>query len=429
MDWHLRRRAARPAASTDVSAARPARVSRRPATFAAFEVPIYRRYFVGLVLYVLGHRSEYVTYAWIVWELTTDPLYLGLLGLAQGAPYILLQLGGGVVADRTNRLVLLRWTTLFTATGLVVAFALSVTGLARVEHLLVLAALSSAVRSFDDPSRQALLPQLVDRARLPNAVALGSIPWQGGRVLGPSIAGVLIAALGGPAGFAFAAGCTFAALGVYSRLRVRSTAPTVAGGVAGELMTGLRFLGGNYLFRSLIGLALFNSLFGMSYLTLLPIFADRYFDAGSEGYGLLQAATGAGSIAATLLFATLAHHIPRRGMAVLIAAAGFGLLLILFSLSASLPLAFAVLMLVGAGGTLYMTQINALLQERVPDQLRGRVMSAFTLCYNMVPFGGVLAGGLAAAVDARFAVLAGGALVAATALLILVSSSRLRAVP
>ena len=400
-----------------------------PATFAALSSPVYGRYWVGLVLYVLGHRSEYVTYAWLVWELTSDPLYLGYLGLAQGAPFVLLQLGGGVLADRTDRLRLLRWTTFCTAGSLSVAFALSATGLARVEHLLLLAALSSAIRSFDDPSRQALLPQLIDRERLPNAVALGSIPWQGGRVLGPSITGVLIAAFGGPSGFAFAAGSTFAALGLYSRLRVDSAAKGGDRHVGRELTAGLRFIGGNYLFRSLISLALFNSLFGMSYITLLPIYADQYFGAGSEGYGLLQAATGAGSIVATLLFATLAHRVRRRGLAVLVAAAAFGLLLIVFAQSTTLPLAFSMLLLVGFSGTLYMTQINALLQERVPDQLRGRVMSSFTLCYNLVPFGGVLAGGLAAVVDARFAVLAGGALVAATALLLFVASSRLRAVP
>jgi MFS family permease len=196
-----------------------------------------------------------------------------------------------------------------------------------------------------------------------------------------------------------------------------------------QLTAGLAFIGGSYLFRSLIGLALFNSLFGMSYLALLPIYADLYFGTGSEGYGLLQAASGAGSIAATLLLAAMAHRMRRRGLAVLLAAACFGLLLIMFAQSPTLPFAASILLLIGFSNTLYMTQINTLLQEQVPDRIRGRVMSSFTLCYNLVPFGGVLGGALAAAVDARFAVAVGGAMVAATALLLAASSSRLRAVP
>ena len=404
------------------------RRSGRAATFAALGSPIYRRYWIGLVLYVLGHRAEYVTYAWLVWELTNDPLYLGYLGLAQGIPFVLLQPGGGVLADRTNRLWLLRATTTCTGIVLTTAFALTVSGLAQVEHLLVLATLGSIFRSFDDPSRQALLPQLIDRARLPNAVALGSIPWQSGRVIGPSITGLLIALFGGPVGFGFGAAVTFASLALYSRLRVPTARLTNGPGLRGELTEGLRFILGNYLFRSLIGLALFNSLFGMSYLTLLPIYADRYFEAGSEGYGLMQAAQGTGSVLATLTLATLAHRAKHRGVALLLGAAAFGLLLMAFSRSASLPLALPILLLVGMSNTSCMTQINTVLQEKVPDHLRGRVLSAFTLCYNLVPFGGVLGGALAAAVDARFAILLGGALVAALALVLLGTNSRLRAV-
>jgi MFS family permease len=399
-------------------------------TFAALSAPTYRRYWIGLVLYVLGHKAEYVTYAWMVWELTADPLYLGYLGLAQGAPFVLLQLGGGVLADRIDRLRLLQVTTLCTAAVLVVAFALTVSGLARVEHLLLFGALNSIFRSFDDPSRQALLPQLIDRARLPNAVALGSVPWQGGRVLGPSLTGVLIAAAGGPIGFACAAGVTFAALVLYGGIRIEAGKQLATGtGVARELADGLRFIGRHPLIRNLIGLGLFNSLFGMSYVALLPVFADLYFAAGSEGYGLMQAAHGIGSVVATLIVATLAHRSRHRGLTVLLAATAFGMLLMTFAQSPTIAFALPILLLLGLSNTLYMTTINTVLQEQVPDHLRGRVMSYFTLCYNLVPFGGILAGGLAALVDARFALLVGGTLVTAAAVALLASSRRLRSTP
>src|SRR5215475_9613410 len=180
-------------------------------TFAALKARNYCFYWVGLVFYVLGQRAEYVTFAWMTWEVTRDPLSLGYLGLAQGAPLVLFQLFGGVLADRTDRLRLLIVTQIATAITLTGAFALSMLGIARLPHLLALAALSSIFRAFDEPTRMALIPQIVERDRLPNAIALGSIPWQAGRMIGPSITGLVIAALGGPAGFGLAAASSYAA--------------------------------------------------------------------------------------------------------------------------------------------------------------------------------------------------------------------------
>ena len=199
-------------------------------------------------------------------------------------------------------------------------------------------------------------------------------------------------------------------------------------GVGRELAAGLGFIRRNPLIRDLISLGLFNSLFGMSYVALLPVFADVYFAAGSEGYGLMQAAHGIGSVVATLTVATLAHRSGRRGLTVLLAATGFGVLLMAFAQAPSLALAVPILLLVGLSSTLYMTTINTVLQEQVPDHLRGRVMSCFTLCYNLVPFGGILAGGLAALVDARFALLVGGLLVTATTGSLLVTDRRMRSI-
>ena len=137
---------------------------------------------------------------------------LGYLGLAQGVPLVLFQLYGGVLADRIDRLRLLLVTQILTALALTAAFILAVLGQVRLPHLLVLAVLSNTFRAFDEPSRLSLIPQLVDRARLSNAIALGSIPWQAGRMIGPSIAGILIAAFGGAVGFAMAAGASYIAL-------------------------------------------------------------------------------------------------------------------------------------------------------------------------------------------------------------------------
>src|SRR5262249_2255317 len=141
----------------------------RLSTFAALRGRNYRFYWLGLVLYVLGHRAEDVTFAWITWGGAKSPLALGYLGLPPGAPIGAFQLFRGVVADRTNRLRLLLATQILTALNLTAAFVLTISGLARLEHLLVLAALSSTFRAFDEPSRMALVPQLVPRERLANA--------------------------------------------------------------------------------------------------------------------------------------------------------------------------------------------------------------------------------------------------------------------
>jgi MFS family permease len=398
----------------------------RLSTFAALKGRNYFLYWLGLVFYVLGHRAEYMTFAWITWEVAKDPMALGYLGLAQGVPLVLFQLCGGVLADRINRLRLLLVTQIAIAVTLTVAFVLTVLGLARVEHLLIMAALSGSFRAFDEPSRMALIPQLVARERLPNAIALGSIPWQAGRMIGPSITGILIAAFGGAIGFGMAAAASYIALGLYSRLQLSSDAPAHDGRhVLRQFAEGLGFVAHSFVFTSLIALALFNSLFAMSYLTLLPVFADKYFGAGSAGYGWLSAAHGAGSLCATLLVATIAHLIRRKGTALLIGATCLGLVLMGFSQAPAMRVALPLLVLVGFCNTFYLMQVSTYLQQEVPDHLRGRVMSLYALCWNLLPLGGLVAGALAAAVSARFAVLIGGGVVAANAALFL-TSRRLR---
>jgi MFS family permease len=391
-------------------------------TFAALRVPNYARYWVALVFYVFGYRAEYVTVAWIVWEVTQSPLTLGYLGLAQGVPLIVFQLVGGVVADRADRLRVLLATQVLTAAAMTLAFAVTVSGVATVEVLFALTILSSIVRAFDEPTRMAMLPQLVDRDRLANAIALGSIPWQAGRMIGPSITGILIAAFGGAVGFAIAALASYVSLALYTRLTLRPEARVASGRhMAGDFAEGVAFVARDFVFATLIGLALANSVFGMSYLTVLPIFADWYFRSGSTGYGLLNAAHGIGAFFGTLAFATFAARVRRPGVVLLAGGATFGFALMAFSHAPLLWLAVAVLLVAGFSNTFYLTQISTIVQSKVPDALRGRVMSLLSLCWNLIPLGGLLAGALSAALDARFAVLLGGGVVATNAMVLLMS--------
>ena len=302
-------------------------------------------------------------------------------------------------------------------------------GWARLEYLLVLAALSSTFRAFDEPSRLSLIPQLVSRERLPNAIALGAIPWQAGRMIGPSITGILIAAFGGAIGFGLAAVASYLALLLYGQLRVDGAArPHDGRPSCASSPRASSFVAHDFVFACLIGMALFNSLFAMSYLTILPIFADEYFGAGSAGYGLLNAAHGTGALIGSLVVASIAHLVMRRGTAdPRWARRVWAAVLMAFSRSSTMGQAMPLLVLLGFCNTFYLMQVSTFLQQQVPDHLRGRVMSLYSLCWNLMPLGGLIAGALAAAVDARFAVLFGGLMVSASALA-LMTSRRLRAI-
>ena len=406
-------------------------VSRGPGLpmLAALAERNFRLYWSGLISYVLGWRIEYVTYAWVVWELTYDPLYLGFYGVAEGVPLVLCQLFGGVLADRARRLPLLIGTQCVTAATLTVAFLLTASALIRIEFIYPLVAVSATFRAFEQPTRMALIPSLVSRDKLSNAIAIGSIPWQTGRILGPSVAGLLIATFGAAVGFALAALAYYLAIGLYTRLRIADERPAARGeSVLRTLAEGLRFVASQPLFSSLTALTFFNSVFGMAYVSLMPIFADRYFDVGSGGYGLMQSIGGIGAMLGTFVLATLASRLRQRGRVLLTGGAVFGLALVGFSQAPSLPVALVLLVVMGVANTFYLTLVNIILQEQVPTELRGRVMGIYGLAFNLIPIGGILAGALAAAVDARFAVLVGGLMVAGMALALLAFGKRLRAI-
>jgi MFS family permease len=400
-----------------------------PPAFAALSEGNFRRYWLGLIAYVLGWRCEFVSYTWMVWELTQDPLYLGLFGLTEGVPLVLCQLFGGVLADRVQRVRLLIGTQLVTTTTLTIALVLTATGLLRVEHIFALTIVSAMFRAFEQPTRMALVPDLVSRERMANAIAIGSVPWQTGRILGPSVAGLLIAIYGAPTGFAMGVAAYATAIVLYSGLHVpelRRMSRT--DGVLRNLAEGLTFVGRNWLFMSLLTLTFVDSVFGMAYITMLPVYADRYFDVGSGGYGLMQSVSGVGAILGTLTLASLVHRLQRRGTILLVFGATFGIGVIGLSQAPSLPTAALMLVLMGVANTFYLTLTSIVLQEQVPNELRGRVMGIYGLAFNFIPIGGLLAGALAAAVDARFAVLVGGVAVTSAALLMLTFGRRLRAV-
>jgi MFS family permease len=369
---------------------------------------------------------EGVAQSWLVLELTDSPLLLGLTGLTYAAPTIALTLLGGVIADRADRRRIM-----ILSQGAAAAMFFLLATLILIERVALwqvmgLAFLSGCLRAFDRPSRMALLPQMVPREDIPNAVAVGGTIWQLNRLIGPAVAGMLIYWLGiGPTYFfCFLASLVAVCLWLGIRLPESPTAPST-GGVVEHMAEGLNFIRKNEVFYVFIGMTFFNSVFGMSYSILMPVFARSVLDVGSKGFGFLQSAGGAGALIGVLLVAWFSHA-RGKGCQAILGAIAFGLLLIAFAFSVSFPLSLLLALALGVSSQFYMTIISAILQMSLPNELRGRVMGIYGLTWDLMPIGGMIAGTIAEFAGAPMAVGFGGFMVAGMALAVMVFRPNIR---
>jgi MFS family permease len=386
----------------------------------------YRLYWLGQLSSVLAQNMEGVAQSWLVLELTDSPLLLGLTGLSFALPTIALTLFGGVVADRADRRRIMILSQSASALMFFLLATLIVIEWIALWHVMLAAFLSGSVRAFDRPSRMALLPQMVPKEDIANAVAVGGTIWQVNRLVGPAVAGMLIYLVGiGPTYyFCFVASVSAVVLWLGIRLGAPPTTPS-AGGVLQNMVEGLNFIRNHEIFYTFIGMTFFNSVFGMSYLILMPVFARSVLDVGSQGFGFLQSAGGAGALIGVLLVAWFSHARGKTHQAIF-GAIAFGVLLIAFALSRSFPLSLVLAIALGVTSQFYMTIISALLQLRLPDQLRGRVMGIYGLTWELMPVGGLIAGAIAEFAGAPIAVGFGGFMVAAMAIIVMLSSSAAR---
>ena len=378
----------------------------------------YRLYWFGQLSSVLAQNMEGVAQGWLVLELTNSPLMLGVTGLAFAAPTIALTLLGGVIADRADRRRIMIWSQAVTALTFFLIATLVVLDLIALWHVIVMAILSGCVRAFDRPSRMALLPQMVPKDDIANAVAIGGTIWQLNRLAGPAIAGMMIYLIGiGPTYYICFGASLFAVflwLGI--RLVETSTAPA-AGGVMQHMVEGLNFIRHNQIYSVFISIIFFNSAFGMSYLILMPVFARNVLDVGSQGFGFLQSVGGAGALIGVLAVAWFSHS-RKKGLQSLAGAIAFGILLMVFAASKSYPLSLALALALGVASQFYMTTISTVLQVNLPNELRGRVMGIYGLVWELMPVGGMIAGAVAEFAGAPIAVGFGGFMVTAMALMV-----------
>lgn len=383
--------------------------------FAGLRYRNYRLYWLGQLSSVLALNMEMAAQAWLVFLLTDSPLMLGVAGIVYAVPRVSLVLVGGAVADRADKRRIMVCTQSVLALAYLVLGLLILTDRIVFWHVLVFAFNSGLMRSFDRPSRYALLPEMVPREEIANAVALGSSVWQACRLVGPGLAGLLIHWFGVGHTFIACFVSSAAAVALWAFIRTRPLIGQPQGGVWRNILAGLDFVRRNQLFYSLLGLTCFNSLFGMSYVILLPVFARTILEVDSRGFGLLQSFSGVGALIGTLIVAYLAQA-GRRGWQVLVGSAIFGSLLMLFAYSSSFALSLGLIFFLGLFNQIYLTSINTILQLNLPNDLRGRVLGLFGLTWDLMPLGGAISGTVAEFAGAPTAVAMGGFLVAALGL-------------
>jgi MFS family permease len=384
--------------------------SKLPSTFRALKHRNFQLFFVGQFISLIGTWMQSVAQSWLVYKITGSVALLGLIGFAGQFPVFLLTSFGGAFADKYNR----RNMLVATQTGsMILAFilaGLTLTGNIQVWHLFVLASLSGIINALDIPTRQSFVVEMVGKEDMINAIALNSSMFNGARIVGPAIAGILVSAVG--EGWCFLGNAVSYIAVICGLLLMRITPKEIidAGDSALEkIKEGFKFVSRTKPIRALLLLLGLVSLMGMPYTVLMPIFADRILHGGVRGLGILMGASGTGALIAALV---LASKKSLKGLGFWVAGASgvFGILLILFSFSSSFWLSAVLLVPIGFSMMLQMSSSNTLIQAMVPDELRGRVMSLYSMMFmGMAPIGALMAGSLANYLGAPWTVALGGA--------------------
>ncbi len=367
----------------------------------------YMLLWVGTLISQSGDWMDTVALNWLILVLTDSPFYLGAFNLFRAVPMLVLLLFAGVVVDRMERRKILMITQ---SAAMVLAFALAVlvsTGLVQVWHIFLLGTLRGVIMSFNMPARQALISELVPRSDLANAVALNSATMNLCRILGPAIAGVLIAGVGLSSPF-YLNGLSFLAVLYTMRamfLPDREDRPARAP-LLREMQEGLTYIRGNSTILTLVIIAVVPMFLGQPYIAMLTVFAKDVLEVGPMGLGLLTAGSAAGAVSGALAVASLGDF-RRKGLLMMGSLFAFGVTLLIFSMSSWPVVSVIAVVMVGAAGTVYNSSNNTILQLLAPDHLRGRIMSTLFLNRAMVPMGTAAIGAAASVLGAPIAM--GGA--------------------
>lgn len=370
----------------------------------------YRLFFAGQGVSLVGTWITRVATSWLVYRLTGSAVVLGVVGFAGQIPTFLLAPVAGVWVDRWSRHRVLVVTQVLSMLQSFALAGLALAGIIDVRHILVLSAFQGIINAFDTPARQAFAVDMVeDRADLPNAIALNSSMVNGARLIGPSVAGVLIAVTN--EGWCFLLdGVSYVAV-IASLMMMRLAAAPPRGPekrVLVELRDGFRYAFGFAPIRSVLLLVTLISLMGMPYTVLMPVIADKVLHGGPHTLGFLMGATGTGALGGALYLASR-RSVVGLGRVISAASMLFGVGLITFSLSRTLALSLPLMVVAGIGFMVQLAASNTVIQTLVREDMRGRVMAFYTMAFmGTAPFGSLMAGGLASRIGAPHTILLGG---------------------
>ena len=348
----------------------------------ALRYPKYRAYWIGALASVGGYQTLIFGQGWLTFELTGSPLYLGYIGLASATSSIALNLFGGVFADKLDKRRLIVITQLTTASLIFLLALITLLEVVQVWHIILIAFVAGGVGAFDQPAQQALYPHLIDRNAIVSAVALDSAVWQGMRIVAPAAAGLVISLAGTATAFFLASAGFVTMASVMLLLKVPRIEPASGGNPIHDMIEGLKFIGGSAVFSFLIGMTFFNSFFGMAYMMMMPAFAVDILKVGADSQGLLMGMSGLGSLAITMVMSSMSGS-ANRGPLIVAGSAVFGLSIATFALTSlyagSVPLALALMLVVGISSSMYMISIRSSLQLLTPDSMRAVSYTHLTL--------------------------------------------------
>jgi len=404
-------------------------------TLVAFTYRDFRVQWIGACTSSIGTWMQIVAQNWLVVSLTNSAFFLGLDAFLQQLPIILFSLIGGVFADRYDRrrtLLASQYIQMGTSAVLAMLMFFQVV---QIWHILLLSFVTGLAQSFGGPAYQSLIPSLVDKKDLPNAVALNSIQFNVARVIGPLLFGLSLSAFrmygySEPQAmnlcFLLNSLSFVVVINTLMMLRVKHIPPTSTKGVGDELKGGISYVRSHKSLRVLIVLAAATTFLGFAVLTFLPIFAQKVFHEGADTYSHLMAFSGAGSIVGALLVAWLGKY-KRMGPTALVVQAAYGLLIIAFAVSRTLWVSDLLLFLTGAALMVVFSTVTSLVQLIAPNEMRGRVMSIYMVAFRGgMPLGSLVSGYLANWIGAPTVIKINGVLLVVVAGYFLVRSKTVR---
>lgn len=368
--------------------------------FSALYVRDFRLFWFGQIISLSGTWMHSVAQSWLVYSLTKSPLYLGIIASISSLPILVLTLIGGMIADKYPKRNILIVTQALSVLPALILGILTDTNVITIWQVAIVAAFLGTVNAFDVPARQAFLAEVVNKGDITNAIALNSAAFNGARVIGPVIAGFLITNFGIPACFYLNAISFVAVIFALSKVRVKGAVKAYSKGIAEEIADGWRFVRKERPVLYIMAMISIYSLFGIPYITLLPVLAAEILNVGARGLSFLVASAGAGSLIAALIIA-FKGEVKRKDLYIPLSGLVFSVAILGLSFSMNFHLSLLLIFFAGWGIVSYLATSNSFIQNMVPDALRGRVMSLYILVFlGLAPVGNSIIGFTAEALGA-----------------------------